>query len=59
VIPDRRGAAAYDRRLRLIVRYHIARTTQNANAARKLAEQYPKWIEVRRLARRLCRRIPR
>jgi len=53
VIPDRRGAAAYDRRLRLIVRYHIVRTTRNAKAARRLAEQYPRWTEVQRLAKRL------
>jgi hypothetical protein len=54
-IPDKRSEAAYDRRRRLIVRYHIARTTRNAKAARRLAEQYPKWTEVRRLAKRLCR----
>jgi tetratricopeptide (TPR) repeat protein len=54
-IPDRRSEAAYDRRRRLVVRYHIARTTGNANAARKLADQYPKWTEIQRLAKRLCR----
>jgi len=61
-IPEPKGQSGtaaerrrYDRRRRLIVRYHIARTTRNANAARKLAEQYPKWTEVQRLAKRLCR----